>query len=134
MTPQAIIETLKRYRFDLSTEKNAQQEVGQALDANGIRHEREYRLGSDERMENIIDFYVPERALTSATSGRGKEIGIGIELKIGGGPMEVYRQLQRYCRTGKLSAIILVTNHAMGLPQEIEGVPAFYLSLGRAWI
>jgi hypothetical protein len=134
MTPQTIIETLKRYRFDLSTEKNAQQEVGQALAANGIAHQREYTLEKDDRTHSIIDFYIPERALTSATSGRGKEIGIGVELKIGGGPMEVYRQLQRYCRTGKLSAIILVTNHAMGLPPEIEGVPAFYLSLGRAWI
>jgi len=125
-----IVETLGKYRIDVSTEKATQAAISQVLLESNLAHEREYIL--DDGRGSLIDFFIRERRLQGATVGM--EQGIGIEVKIDGGAHDIYRQLERYCKTGKLAAILLVTNRAMGLPKEIAGVPAYYFALGRQWL
>lgn len=76
---------------------------------------REVRLDAD----SIIDFMVGP---------------VGIESKLRGGKMDIFRQLERYAAFPEIEALILVTNTAMGLPKEIGGKPTFYLSLGAGWL
>jgi len=135
-----VVQALGRYRIDVTTEKATQAAISQVLLDSNLAHEREYPL--DGGRESLIDFFIRERRmafkgqLKDGTDGGRKtyERGIGIEVKLDGGAHDIYRQLERYCKTGKLTAILLVTNRAMGLPKEIAGVPAYYFALGRQWL
>jgi len=116
MPPHQIIDFLRRRRFPMGTEKELQAAIEAELAKNGIPHTREHRL--TER--DIPDF-----------SFAG---GVFLEAKIKGSARAIHAQLARYCEHEEVRAIILATNVAMGLPPEINGKPAYLVSLGRAWL
>ena len=118
MIPAAeVASILRALRCDLSDEKRTQAEIGMALSSAGISHEREVILSPGER----IDFLA--------------EGGIGIEVKLKRNRrVAVAMQLARYAAIEQIAALILVTNLSMGLPASIGGKPAYYVSLGRAWL
>lgn len=114
----AVIGLLRTARCDLSDEKRAQAQIADALAGAGIEFEREYRLGAG----NIVDFYF----------ARGL---IALEVKLRGQRKKgIYMQLRRYAQHNTVRSLILVTNVSMGLPAQIEGKDAYYVSLGRAWL
>lgn len=113
--PQFVVAALAAGRFSLAREKETQAEITAHLTVRCIRHEREIDLGE----RNVIDFMIGS---------------VGVEVKIGGSKRAIYAQCERYCRTGKLSALILATNVAIGFPPVIVGVPCFVVSLGRSWL
>jgi argininosuccinate synthase len=77
---------------------------------------REHRLATGD----IIDFFVD---------------GVAVEVKLKRNqPPSILFQLKRYARHESVTSLVLVTNRAMGLPREINGKPAYYVSLGRAWL
>lgn len=115
MAPEALVTILGGQRYSLGREKETQAEIAASLDERSIPHEREVDLGG----RNIIDFMV----------GR-----TGIEVKIAAPKQAIFRQCKRYCETGRLSALVLASNTAIGFPAEIAGVPCFVVSLGRAWL
>jgi hypothetical protein len=78
----------RSYRW--SQEKDLQDAVEMVLNGAGFDHTRECRLGEGDR----IDFLVGD---------------IGIETKIRSGLSEVTRQLFRYVRHDRVSAIVLFT-------------------------
>jgi hypothetical protein len=114
----AIVRHLSLVRADLSDEKRAQADLFAALTPvfTDPPVEREVRLGAGD----VIDFMIG---------------GVGIEVKLKGArKADVYRQLGRYARHDRVSGLILATNLSMGLPKEIDGKPAWFVSLGKAWL
>lgn len=110
-----VIELVNCTRLPLNREKATQAALAEALTGAGIQFEREARLSD----EDIPDFMVG---------------GLAIELKIKGGKMDIYRQLKRYAQHERVTAVLLVTNVAMGLPDDIEGRRTYIAHLGRAWL
>lgn len=112
-----IMVLIRRHRFDLSNEKTTQQQLADIFQAHGVVFEREKRLAA----RDIVDFLV--------------QGGIAVEVKLHGAKkMSVFRQLRRYATHDEVNELVLVTNLSMGLPPEIEGKPAYYASLGAAWL
>lgn len=109
---------LKSRRFNLTNEKKLQAEVFETLasSCNNLTIEREKKLSNWD----IIDIWI--------------EGSIGIEIKIKGSGRNIYHQLERYCHHPELKTIILLTNKAIGLPQVINGKPAYYINLALAWL
>lgn len=60
--------------------------------------------------------------------------GPGIEVKIKGSPMGIYRQLERYAKHPEVTELILITAKSMTLPETIEGKPANFIQLSKAWL
>jgi hypothetical protein len=113
-----IVKTLRAARVDLSSEKAAQAGLAGWFTENGIEFEREYRLSAAD----IVDFFVPA-------------IGLAVEVKLrGASKRDVWRQIERYVKHPAVSALALISNLAMGLPEQSNGKPLYYVSLGRAWL
>jgi hypothetical protein len=115
MNPQQIQAILAGKMFPLSDEKRLQNAIEDELQRAGVIVKREYRLST----KDIIDFMVGS---------------VGIEVKIKGGKLDIYRQLERYAEHELVSHLILVTNVAMGLPPDIKGKPTSIINLARAWL
>lgn len=114
---QSAIRIVSSTRFDLSNEKRLQEQIANAFLSAGIHFLREYHLGDGD----IPDFLLHD--------------GVVLECKLhGASKIGVFRQLQRYAKHQIVSSIILVTNLSMGLPNQIEGKPAYFVSLSRAWL
>lgn len=116
VTPEAVVAILGAVRFPLAREKETQAAIAAALAQRAVPFEREVDLGR----RNIVDFVVAGET--------------GIEVKVGGSKRDIFEQCRRYCRSGRLSALILATNVAIGFPPDVEGVPCFVVSLGRGWL
>lgn len=114
MTVEDIVLHLRRQRYRVGQEIWLQDDIEAALKAVDVDCEREARLAPGER----IDFLV---------SG-----GIGIEAKTRAAPRQIFRQLERYARHDAITALILISGTATGLPATVEGKPLFYISTGRA--
>lgn len=115
MTVDEIIAVLRPLRLPLSDENRLQASMADAFSAAALALEREVRLSA----EDIIDFF-------------GE--GIGIEAKIKGGKMAIYRQLERYAKHDRIEQLILVTNVPTGMPTEIDGKPIYVHNLAMAWL
>lgn len=111
-----ILRILTSRRFSLTNEKKTQEEIESALTEAGIRCVREVRLGDGD----IIDFLI--------------EDSIGAEVKIKGGKMQIFRQVERYAQRDSISSLILVTNVPTGFPEEINGKPVYVVNLAKAWL
>lgn len=113
----AVVTAIRAARCDLSDEKRTQADIAEALTAAGIPFEREFRLAAGD----IVDFLAYG--------------AIAVEVKLkGAAKRSIFRQLKRYAEHDAVQAIVLVTNLSMGMPAEIAGKPAYYVSLGRAWL
>lgn len=106
---------LSKYRFTLSHEKALQAEISALLTDNKIEHSREVKLSD----RDCIDFLVGNT---------------GMEVKLKGSAMAIYKQCERYCGYQRVGELILVTNRSMGLPKEINGKATYLLSLGKGWL
>jgi hypothetical protein len=109
-----VTATLRRSRLPVGSEDALQVAMQRALERAGIEFEREVRLSASDR----IDFLAAG--------------GIGIEAKARYPRRAIYRQLERYAQLEVITAIILVTGTAIGLPAAINGKPLFHVSIGRA--
>lgn len=118
----ALLELLRMTRLPLGDEKAAQRELARVLSGVGIAARREVRLGPGE----IADFLIESGPLAGTL--------LEVKLSSGGSKREIYRQLLRYAGHSQVETLVLVTNKAMGLPGQIGGKPACYVSLGRAWL
>ena len=106
-------------RVDLSSEKAAQAGLALLLHDRlfGVSIEREVRLSASDIVDILVDG------------------GVAVEVKLrGAGKMAIFRQLRRYATCPQVRAILLVSNTAMGLPEQIEGKPAAFVSLGAGWL
>ena len=112
-----LVRLIQSGRCDLSTEKRLQADIEDLLTKASIEFTREARLSD----QDIPDFLV-----------RG---GVAIECKMRGAKkMDIYRQLCRYAEHESVTAIILASNIAMGLPSHLNGKPLVQASLSRGWL
>ena len=112
---QVISQILSSRRFSLSNEKRLQEEIAEALALAGVQLVREFRLDAG----SIIDFMVGD---------------VGIEVKIKGSKLSIFRQVERYAGFDQIRQLLLVTNVPMGMPAEINGKPVFVFNLAKAWL
>lgn len=116
MDVQEIISIIKAARLSLSTEKQAQNDLESVFSQRGIKYVREPHLSQ----RDIPDFMVGSTAIEMKLRGARKK--------------EVFKQLCRYAESDKVTSIILVSNLTMGLPENIEGKPVYFVSMGGAWL
>lgn len=114
MIVEQLVQHLRRQRYRVGQEAWLQEDIETSLRFLQIAFEREARLAPGER----IDFLVTG--------------GIGIEAKTRCPPRQIYRQLERYATKDAITALILITGTALGLPASLNGKPLFYVSTGRA--
>ena len=112
---QQIKDFISKNRFPLTDEKETQAKMEKALTAAGFEFEREVRLSE----EDTVDFMIG---------------GVVVEVKLKGSPTAIYRQLERYAKHERVTAVLLVTARSMTLPAQILGKPASVSSLSRAWL
>lgn len=117
-TPADLVRLLQRCRFDLSSEKHLQEEVAIALAGSDIPFEREKRLSD----RDIPDFLI------------GGGIVVECKMRNKSRKMDIFRQLVRYADHREVTAIILASNVAMGLPAELMGKPLYSASLSHGWM
>lgn len=115
MIIEKVVQELQGYQFNLTREKTLQNELNEVLAPLGFL--REYKLGDG----SVIDFYHPQEKL-------------GIEVKLKGNPMRIYKQCEKYCKYDSINEIMLISNKSMGFPEFIQGKKAYFFSLGRAWL
>ncbi|MDP3417903.1 hypothetical protein [Falsiroseomonas sp.] len=108
---------IAKARIDLSDEKEAQRQIGEALTSAGIEFRREVPLSRRDRPDFFLD-----------------AAGLAIEVKLRAGKMDIWRQLSRYAEHDRVLALMLVSNTSVALPSEIAGKPLYFISLGRAWL
>lgn len=101
-----ITAAIRANRFRYSCEDRLQEGIALALGDAGIAAEREFRLGSADRIDML--------------AGR-----VGIEVKVAGTPGAVARQLRRYAASPDLDALVLVTTRARhrSIAGEMDGKP-----------
>lgn len=114
LMPSELAKLLSRTRLPSGNEAALQLAIEQALRSAEVSFEREKRLSAADR----IDFLAAG--------------GIGIEAKVRYPKRAIYRQLERYAERIEVTALILVTGTAIGVPPALNGKPIFYVSLGRA--
>jgi len=112
-----IASALRKARVPLSNEKATQNAIAELFAALDIDHTREHKLGPAAR----VDFFLPPNLVIEVKINRAR-------------PAQIFRQLVRYAKYETVAALVLVTNRAMGLPKTIGGKPAYYLSIGTAWL
>lgn len=115
MNAESLHKLLSLYRLTLSREKTLQDEISKILTTNKIEHRREVRLSD----KDCIDFLIGN---------------VGMEAKLQGAAMAIYKQCERYCGYPEVKELLLVTNRSIGLPKEINGKPTYLLSLGKGWL
>jgi hypothetical protein len=115
--PYEVATLLQSYRFRLySDEIELHEAIGEALQAENIAYQREYRLSKSDR----LDFFLPLH-------------GIALEVKIKGRAADVLRQLSRYAESETVKGLLLVTTrnlHAMQMPANISGKPLAVTMIG----
>lgn len=102
-------------RINVSTEQAAHNALADALARAGLAPEREVNLTQNDRIDIMVD-------------------GVGVEVKIKGSRRDIYRQLQRYAASDRVSALVLATAAAWPPMLDIGGKPFFHASLVRGWL
>ena len=114
-----LVNLLSKMIFPLSVEKDTQREIENCLLRDKIAFDREVFLPGLSKSEKP-DFVIGD--------------GIVIEVKIKGTKADIYRQCERYCRHPRVTSLILMTNKAMGFPEEIFGKPCYVIDMSKAWL
>lgn len=112
---ETIVSALASQRFPLDTEAALQVAIEQRFSELSIDYSREHRLGAKQRPDFFIE-------------------GVVVEVKIKGGARAIYKQCADYCAFPDVKALVLVTNRAMGFPEDIDSTPCYVINLGRAWL
>jgi len=110
----SIATLIGSHRLRYSSEYDLQDGIASILTAAGIGFQREVVLGSD-RLDFLIDG-------TTA-----------LEVKVGGSPSALVRQIHRYAAQGGIESIIVVTTkrqHVIHIPPTINGKPVEAIHVG----
>lgn len=107
-----IAECLAGYRFRYASERDLQSGILEALQAADLNVDPEVSLTPGDR----IDFLVGD---------------VGVEVKVTGSVEAVTRQLIRYAKSDRVSALVLVTTKARhrAVPRSLCGKPVDVVSV-----
>lgn len=113
-----IVSLIERAKIGISTEAQAQFDIGQLLEKAGFVFEREAVLSEKDR----IDFLVGA-------------IGVEVKTSSSHSRRDIWRQMQRYAESPRVDALILVTGTAW--PQSRGKIGEKHMliaSLTKGWI
>jgi hypothetical protein len=130
-----VVDLLSRSRLPFGDERGVQDVVERRLIAGGLAYHREYDLGPAGR----IDFLIPTGWLVPRGEGArtvARPVGVGLELKVKGGPSAVWAQCARYAEHPQIESLILVTARRQAAEyvrrtSDINGTPIRVLSVWR---
>lgn len=108
-----VITALRPYRFIAHDERRLYEGLSEALTASGIVFEREHTITLATGRTGRLDYYLPESRLA-------------IEVKVGGSPAAILRQIRSYAEHADVDALLLVTSLAKlaQIPDTLAGKPA----------
>lgn len=109
-------EVSKKNNWALYNEKELQAQLGQLLSSVFDKVDREQKLASSCKIDFMVD----------------DDTGIEVKIKTKYSASQIYDQCERYCQTGKLKRLILITSRSLGFPKELNGVDCYYISLTRS--
>src|SRR5690554_4023327 len=115
-SPESIVLFVRSLRLPMQNEKATQADLESHLLNEGYDFLREYRLSEG----NIVDFFFPET-------------GTALEIKLKAPKRTIFRQLKRYCEHDEIKGLIVASGTFMGLPQDVEGKPVWFVSLSQNW-
>jgi hypothetical protein len=110
-----LVLTLRRARLRVSNESALQKSIQDVLDEMGVDYGREVRLSAADRPDFMVG-------------------SIAIEAKCRYAKKSIYRQIERYAAHDQVSAIVLVSGTAMGMPATINGKPIHFISPGLSYL
>lgn len=93
-----VARLIRSHRFDYATEADLQHGLAVLFAQQHLTAQREARLAVTARIDFLLN-----------TDGQR----IGIEVKTGGSPADVRRQLARYAATGAIDGLLLVTTQPL---------------------
>jgi hypothetical protein len=105
-----LLRELRQHRISYGSETELGRSVVQLLAPLGIEYVQEYRLSAGSRVDLFLDG------------------GVAVELKVGGAPTSVLRQLHRYAEHDIVRELLLITTrhaHLRGLPAQLCGKPVY---------
>jgi len=110
-----LFNLLKIARFPHSTEVEMQEAIAAFLKEKGFSFSKEHSFDAKNRVDFFID-------------------GIAVECKVGGQPVRIHRQLERYAKFPEVKGIILMTSKYMKVQEKINDKPAMVIHVGRSWL
>lgn len=117
ITPESVRAILAGYTFTFTQERQLQDGIAVALELAGVTFSREHVLSAKDRIDFLID-------------------RLGLEVKIGGSPTGLIRQIHRYAQHEALDAILVVVGRIRlaQLPETINGKPILtFDAVRRLW-
>ncbi len=117
MELERVVQALGSLRVTLSaSEYDLHKAIASALETHGIQFHREANLLPGSRIDFLTDG------------------GVGIEVKKGKPVRKaLLQQLQRYCASPQITALLVVVERSVILPRNIAGKPCKVLSLHALW-
>lgn len=112
----ALSAWIQSLKLRISHEKLAQLDLEHACRENGIEYDREVVL---EDGVSVPDFVIH---------------CVAVELKVKGGVMAIFRQVERYAQNQSVHGIVLATASTMRLPATVAGKPARRASISAGWL
>ena len=121
----ALGQAAERWRLPLEREKETQAQIAEHLGGWRWRFEREAPLtGPEGEALGVVDFF-------------SAEIGLALEVKLKGAEREILRQLRRYARDPRVTALALATARPMAPPPAAtmpRAVGVTILNLNGGWL
>lgn len=114
-TDEDILRALAGLKCDLNSEMATHDCIAEALRTAGVSFEREVRISPQDR----LDFLCASRA---------------VEVKLDGQAKAIYRQVERYAKSDRVTSIVVATARALRLPGVMNGKPVKVFSLSKAWL
>lgn len=118
MDAASLATLLRRHRFTFASEAELQAGISEVLRAAGVVFESEVWIGARDR----IDFLVGS---------------VGVEVKIGGSPQNLIRQLHRYAQSERVSELLVVASRcklAGAMPPALLEKPIVSMSLAEGFL
>lgn len=91
---EKVVDHLKKFRFQATTEAEFQVAIAHALGTGGFKFRAEVRLSPKDRIDFLLDS------------------GVGIEVKTNGTAAAAERQLRRYAESEQVKALVLMTSRS----------------------
>jgi len=112
-TSQQIARLLSEYTFTVTSEVSLHEQIATVLQMHSVSYEREVVLDPQSRLDFLCDG------------------GVAIEAKIAGTGPALARQLHRYARHERVSAIVAVVNigRLARLPMDLHGKALYVVRL-----
>lgn len=117
---ERLAQIIRHCQFSYANEEELQEGIAALLTGHGVTVEREVRITPLDRIDMLVEY-----------GPLGHLARVGIEVKVAGREASVRRQLERYARSDRVDALLLVTNRVrhVRLAGDANGKPLFVVAV-----